>query len=102
VVCRSEHPLLNELAAQELVTLVGLNYKDAPADARAWLRQLGNPYNMIAVDGQGEVGIDWGVYGVPETFVIDSEGVIRYKHIGPVDRKVLQEVIVPLISELRG
>ncbi|MGE4633990.1 MAG: DsbE family thiol:disulfide interchange protein [Arenicellales bacterium] len=102
VACRSEHPLLNELAAQELVTLVGLNYKDAPADARAWLRQLGNPYNMIAVDGQGEVGIDWGVYGVPETFVIDSEGVIRYKHIGPVDRKVLQEVIVPLISELRG
>ena len=57
---------------------------------------------MIAVDGQGEVGIDWGVYGVPETFVIDPEGVIRYKHIGPLDRKVLQEVIVPLISELRG
>ncbi|HJP05959.1 MAG: DsbE family thiol:disulfide interchange protein [Acidiferrobacteraceae bacterium] len=102
VACRAEHSLLNELAAQGLVTLVGLNYKDAPEDARAWLRELGNPYDMIAVDEKGQVGIDWGVYGVPETFVIDRTGVIRYKHIGPVDRKVLRETILPLVSQLRS
>jgi cytochrome c biogenesis protein CcmG/thiol:disulfide interchange protein DsbE len=81
---------------------VGLNYKDAPADARRWLREFGNPYDIIAVDREGDVGIDWGVYGVPETFVIDREGVIRYKHIGPVDAKVLSETILPLILQLTG
>ena len=100
--CRVEHPLLNDLARRQIVRIVGLNYKDAPADARSWLREFGNPYDIIAVDREGEVGIDWGVYGVPETFVIDREGVIRYKHIGPVDTKVLSETILPLISQLTG
>ena len=100
--CRVEHPLLNDLAGRQIVRIVGLNYKDAPADARSWLREFGNPYDIIAVDREGEVGIDWGVYGVPETFVIDREGVIRYKHIGPVDTKVLSETILPLISQLTG
>ncbi|HCX87663.1 MAG TPA: DsbE family thiol:disulfide interchange protein [Gammaproteobacteria bacterium] len=100
--CRVEHPLLNDLAGRQIVRIVGLNYKDAPADARTWLREFGNPYNMIAVDSEGEAGIDWGVYGVPETFVIDRSGVIRYKHIGPLDAKVLNETIVPLIRQLTG
>jgi|TARA_B100002003_G_scaffold73480_1_gene68542 cytochrome c biogenesis protein CcmG/thiol:disulfide interchange protein DsbE len=100
--CRSEHPLLNELAAADAVAIVGLNYKDAPADARQWLERLGNPYGAIAVDAAGEVGIDWGVYGVPETFVIDREGVIRYKHIGPIDRQALEQTILPLVRDLRG
>ena len=100
--CRVEHPLFNDLAGRKIVRMVGLNYKDAPADARRWLREFGNPYDMIAVDREGAAGIDWGVYGVPETFVIDREGVIRYKHIGPVDDKVLSDVIVPLIGELKG
>ena len=100
--CRVEHALLNDLAGRQIVRIVGLNYKDAPADARSWLREFGNPYDIIAVDREGDVGIDWGVYGVPETFVIDREGVIRYKHIGPVDAKVLSETILPLISQLTG
>jgi len=100
--CRVEHPLLNDLAAKRLIRIVGLNYKYAPADARTWLREFGNPYDMIAVDRQGEAGIDWGVYGVPETFVIDRSGVIRYKHIGPLDAKVLNETIVPLVRQLTG
>jgi len=100
--CRVEHPLFNDLAGRKIVRMVGLNYKDAPADARRWLREFGNPYDVIAVDREGAAGIDWGVYGVPETFVIDREGVIRYKHIGPVDDKVLSDVIVPLIGELKG
>ena len=100
--CRVEHPLLNDLARRQIVRIMGLNYKDAPADARSWLREFGNPYDIIAVDREGDVGIDWGVYGVPETFVIDREGVIRYKHIGPVDAKVLRETILPLISQLTG
>ena len=83
-------------------TLGGLNYQDAPVVARGWIRRLGDAYQLIAGDRHGEVGCGWGVYGVPETFVIDAEGVIRCKHIGPIDRKVLQDVIVPLISELRG
>ena len=102
VACRVEHPLLNDFAAKRLIRIVGLNYKDAPADARTWLGEFGNPYDIIAVDRQGEAGIDWGVYGVPETFVIDRSGVIRYKHIGPLDAKVLNETIVPLVRQLTG
>ena len=102
VACRAEHPLFNDLAAQRVVTMVDLNYKDEPRDARSWLRELGNPYDAIAVDQEGKVGIDWGVYGVPETFVIDQSGVIRYKHIGPVDAKAMSETILPLVRKLKG
>ena len=100
--CRAEHSLLNQFAARQLVRLVGLNYKDAPSDARSWLRELGNPYDIVAVDRDGKVGIDWGVYGVPETFVIDQSGLIRYKHIGPLDFKSIEENILPLIQQLKG
>ena len=102
VACRAEHSLLNQFAARQLVPLVGLNYKDAPSDARSWLRELGNPYDIVAVDREGKVGIDWGVYGVPETFVIDQSGLIRYKHIGPLDFKSMEENILPLIQQLKG
>ena len=100
VSCRAEHPLLNEIAATGMIEIVGLNYKDSPQDALAWLQQWGNPYVNVPVDANGTVGIDWGVYGVPETFVIDSEGIVRHKHTGPLDRKVLQESILPLLRDL--
>lgn len=99
--CRIEHPLFNELAAQKLVPIVGLNYKDMTDNARKWLAELGNPYDISVIDFDGRVGIDFGVYGVPETFVIDRQGVIRYKHIGPVTPEALRDKIVPLVRKLQ-
>jgi cytochrome c biogenesis protein CcmG/thiol:disulfide interchange protein DsbE len=98
--CRAEHPLLMDLAAQGGVELYGINYKNKPAEARAWLAQLGNPYSRIGTDEPGRIGIDWGVSGVPETFIVDGEGRIRYRHWGPIDRRAMEEVIRPLIAEL--
>jgi cytochrome c biogenesis protein CcmG, thiol:disulfide interchange protein DsbE len=100
VSCRDEHPVLLGFAKQNLAPLVGLNYKDKPADAQAWLAQFGNPYALSAVDATGRVGIDYGVYGVPETYVIDKTGTIRFKQIGPVTAAVLQNKIVPLVAQL--
>jgi cytochrome c biogenesis protein CcmG/thiol:disulfide interchange protein DsbE len=99
--CRIEHPLLVELAKSKVVPIVGLNYKDKPDDGIAWLRQWGDPYDVSVVDRDGRVGIDWGVYGVPETFVVDKAGVIRHKHIGPVDAAALEKKILPLVRELQ-
>jgi cytochrome c biogenesis protein CcmG, thiol:disulfide interchange protein DsbE len=99
--CRQEHPLLTDLARSGVVPLVGLDYKDAGPDARRWLAEHGDPYLLTAVDADGRVGIDYGVYGVPETYVIDRAGTIRYKHIGPVTRDILQAKILPLIQELQ-
>ncbi len=99
--CRVEHPLFNELSTSNLLPIVGLNYKDKPDEALEWLEQLGNPYSIIATDTDGRVGIEWGVYGVPETFVIDRKGIVRYKHIGPVDRQSLDVNILPLILKLQ-
>ena len=101
VSCRLEHPLLIELAKAKLVPLVGLNYKDRPNEGLAWLAQHGNPYDVSVVDRDGRVGIDWGVYGVPETFVVDKAGVIRHKQIGPVDAAALEKKILPLVRELQ-
>jgi cytochrome c biogenesis protein CcmG/thiol:disulfide interchange protein DsbE len=100
VSCRDEHPLLVEFARSHPVAIVGLNYKDKPDDARAWLSQLGDPYALSVSDLEGRVGIDFGVYGVPETFVIDKQGIIRYKRIGAVTADALREKILPLIREL--
>jgi len=102
VTCREEHPLLVELAQQNLVPIYGLNYKDKREDAMAWLAERGNPYVVTAYDREGNVGIDWGVYGVPETFVIDKLGIIRYKQIGPVTPEALRDKIIPLVKELNG
>jgi len=101
VSCRAEHKVINKLSRMKLVPVVGLNYKDDPEDARRWLAALGNPYIASAMDREGRVGIDWGVYGVPETFVIDKKGIIRYKHIGPVTDQSLKEKILPLVRDLK-
>jgi cytochrome c biogenesis protein CcmG/thiol:disulfide interchange protein DsbE len=101
VSCRVEHPLLVELARAKIVPMVGLNYKDKPEEARAWLAKLGDPYSVSIMDREGRVGIDFGVYGVPETFVIDRNGNVRYKHIGPVTSEVLETKLLPLVRELQ-
>ena len=98
--CRAEHPLLMEIARQGKAQVIGLNYKDKPEDAKAWLKELGNPYAKIAADPKGRSAIDWGVYGVPETFIIDKAGRIRYKHVGPIMAHHLTEIINPLIERL--
>jgi cytochrome c biogenesis protein CcmG, thiol:disulfide interchange protein DsbE len=101
VSCKDEHPLFVELAKQgALKNFVGLNYKDRSEGATKWLKELGDPYSVSIVDADGRVGIDWGVYGVPETFVIDKAGIVRYKHVGPVSRQAWQEKIAPKIAEL--
>jgi cytochrome c biogenesis protein CcmG/thiol:disulfide interchange protein DsbE len=100
--CRAEHPVLNELAKQQAAPIIGLNYKDAREDALNWLNRLGNPYEMSVVDPEGRIGIDWGVYGVPETFVIDKKGVIRHKHTGPVTPETVQQTLLPLIAKLQA
>jgi cytochrome c biogenesis protein CcmG/thiol:disulfide interchange protein DsbE len=101
VACREEHPYLVELARAKIVPLVGLDYKDEPAAGIQWLRQHGDPYDLSVVDRDGRVGLDYGVYGVPETFVIDKAGIIRYKHIGPVNAESLEKKIIPLVRELQ-
>ena len=101
VSCRQEHPILVELAKSGLVPIYGLNYKDPREDALKWLKQFGDPYTLSIVDAEGRVGIDYGVYGVPETYVIDKAGVIRYKQIGPVTQDVLEKTILPLVAELQ-
>jgi cytochrome c biogenesis protein CcmG/thiol:disulfide interchange protein DsbE len=102
VSCRAEHPLLNQLAKQQAAVIVGLNYKDEAAAAKNWLDTLGNPYNVSIMDQDGRIGIDWGVYGVPETFVIDKKGVIRLKYTGPVTVEDVQNIFLPLISQLQA
>ena len=101
VACRAEHPLFLQLAATKVVPIHGLNYKDAPQDAAEWLDRLGDPYTRTGADRDGRVAIDWGVTGVPETFVIGADGVIAYKQVGPVTRKALDETILPLMDRLR-
>ncbi|HED40391.1 MAG TPA: DsbE family thiol:disulfide interchange protein [Chromatiales bacterium] len=99
--CRDEHPLFVELGRKNIVPIVGLNYKDQRGDALEWLRALGDPYVASAYDVDGRVGMDFGVYGVPETYVIDKQGIIRYKHIGPVTAKSLETKVVALVKELQ-
>jgi cytochrome c biogenesis protein CcmG, thiol:disulfide interchange protein DsbE len=98
--CVAEHPLLVELSRSVRTPIVGLNYKDKGPDAAAFLGRLGNPYAATVVDADGRAAIDWGVYGVPETFVIDQQGVVRFKHVGPLTLEVLKERLVPLLREL--
>ncbi len=100
--CRVEHPLLMALAEAGTVPLYGINYKDTPEDAERWLGRLGNPYTLMGADLDGRTGIDWGVYGVPETFVVDGAGRIRHRHVGVLSQFDLDETILPLIEELGG
>ena len=98
--CLQEHPHLVELARARVVPLIGIDYKDDPVQARNWLARHGNPYSVTAADRDGRVAIEWGVYGVPETFVVDAAGKIRYKHIGPVTREILDGRLLPLVRQL--
>jgi len=105
--CRDEHPLLMRLAADEGlkkagVRMAGLSYKDDPANALRFLRELGAPYDMIGVDRGGRAGVEWGVYGVPETFVVRGDGTIAYKHVGPITEQSLRERLLPEIDKARG
>lgn len=102
VSCLQEHPLLVELSKRNIVPIVGLNYKDQREAGIGWLGKHGNPYVLSAYDVDGRIGIDYGVYGVPETFVIDRAGVIRHKHIGPLTPEALEKKILPKIKELSG
>ena len=95
--CRDEHPLLMELAARG-VPILGINQKDAPENARAFLAALGNPYEMIGADTNGRASIEWGVYGVPESFVVDANGIITYKHTGPISPRSLTESVLPALE----
>jgi cytochrome c biogenesis protein CcmG/thiol:disulfide interchange protein DsbE len=98
--CRVEHPLIEQLAQRDDVILVGLNWKDEPADALRWLAQFGDPYDAIAADPDNRVGIDFGVYGAPETFVIDAKGIIRHKFVGPVSEHDVRATLLPLLAQL--
>jgi len=101
VACREEHPALVELAKSQIAPVIGLDYKDKREDALAMLAKQGNPYLLSAFDGNGRVGIDYGVYGVPETYIIDKAGVIRFKHIGPLTMNLLNQKIYPMLTELK-
>ena len=100
--CRDEHPVLVEFSKRAVVPIYGLNYKDKREDGMGWLKEFGNPYTDSLFDPDGRIGIDYGVYGVPETFVIDRQGVIRYKHIGPITPEVLKDKIEPLVKKLNA
>lgn len=101
VACRVEHPILMDLQRRNVVPIYGLNYKDGPKDALNWLDQYGDPYNQIGSDLNGRVGIDFGVYGVPETFIINGDGVIVEKIIGPITPQILQNKLLPMIQEMQ-
>ena len=100
--CRDEHPLLLDWSRRQQVTLIGLDYKDERVAGQAWLRNGGNPYADSLFDPDGRIGLDWGVYGVPETFVIDQAGIVRFKHIGALTPQVLSDRIEPLLRKLNG
>ncbi len=100
VACREEHEMLMELARDGRMRIVGLNYKDERAAALSWLERLGNPYQAIAYDFEGRAAIDWGVYGVPETFLVDASGVVRLKHVGPLSAAVVESELKPRLSAI--
>lgn len=100
--CAEEHAALLDLANKEHIRIIGLNYKDDTNAAKKWLKDNGNPYQIIAVDQSGDTAIDWGVYGAPETFVIDKKGIIRYKHIGPINKDNWEHTLKPLIIKLQN
>lgn len=101
VACRAEHPIFMGLARDKIVPIHGINYKDAPDDAVRWLNTMGDPYTRTGADRDGRVAIDWGVYGVPETFIVGADGIIAYKHIGAVTEQALNDTIFPIVQRLR-
>ncbi len=102
VACREEHPVLNDLARRRIVPIIGLNYKDQRKDAMGWLASMGDPYETSLADADGRLGIDLGVYGVPETFLIDKDGIIRHKVIGPITPEILEKTLLEKIAKLQS
>lgn len=98
VSCRIEHPVITEMAKSGVI-VVGYNYKDSAEDARAWLNQFGNPFALIIQDEDGKAALDWGIYGAPETFVIDAQGIVRFKHVGPITSEIVQQKILLLLKD---
>ena len=98
--CKAEHPIWMDLKARNVVPIHGLNYKDTPDDASAWLNRLGDPYKRTGADLDGRVAIDWGVYGVPETFIVSADGRIAYKHVGPVTQEIVDGTLMPIVDRL--
>ena len=97
--CRDEHAYILRFSNEKNLNVIGINYKDKSEKTTKWLKKLGNPYSIIAIDNNGKIAIDWGVYGIPETFVVDKQGIIKYRHVGPVTKKIYNEINL-LISEL--
>ena len=97
--CRDEHNYIKHLSKQERIKIIGINYKDNNQRAIEWLKDLGNPYSHIALDKKGRIAIDWGVYGIPETFIINSNGIIKYRHVGPITKKIYKKINI-LIKEI--
>ena len=98
--CRDEHVYIQRFKDEKALNIIGINYKDNPKKAVQWLKELGNPYSNIAIDSNGRIAIDWGVYGIPETFIVDSKGIIKFRHIGPINKKKYKEINL-LIEKLR-
>ena len=90
--CRDEHAFINSFSNEKGIRVIGINYKDNPKKTLEWLKNLGNPYSDIALDKKGRIAIEWGVYGIPETFIINSKGIIKYRHVGPIDKKVFKKI----------
>ena len=96
--CREEHPYIKRLSNTQGIKIIGINYKDNPQRTIKWLKELGNPYSNIAIDSNGQIGIDWGVYGLPETFIVNAEGIIKYRHVGPITKKVYNNFYSKVIA----
>jgi len=102
VPCRAEHPIWTKVTREEKLPIYGINWKDKREAATAWIKKLGNPYKRIGFDPDNKAGVEWGVYGVPETYVIDKRGRVRFKYVGPIFEETLKEKILPLVKKLRG
>jgi cytochrome c biogenesis protein CcmG/thiol:disulfide interchange protein DsbE len=98
--CRNEHPVIAALARSGAVKVIGYDYKDTPEDATRWLAQFGDPYALVIADEDGRAALDWGIYGAPETFLVDAGGIVRWKHVGPMDDAVVREQLLPLLEDL--
>ena len=99
--CQIEHPIITELAKSGKIKVLGYNYKDETEAANRWLQQFGNPYDKILVDESGRVALDWGIYGAPETFLIDAKGIVRWKHVGPITREIIEQEILPTMESVQ-
>jgi len=100
--CRDEHPVLTRFAETRRVRVIGFNWKDEREDALRWLEQFGNPYWLVLTDYEGRAAIDWGIYGAPETFLVDANGIVRWKHVGPLDEATIRDELLPKLAEVEG